>query len=178
MTSENQVYLAGPEVFHFEAQQRIDKMRETCKELGLTPLTPLDHLQETSEAIYKQNTLLIEQSALMIVNISPFRGISLDPGCAFEIGYAAALGKPIIAWSMDRSDYLSRTSGAYGGNLRQDDKGVWRDPTADEVENFGLADNLMIVVPALATTGIIHPNFQQAAEKAAEFFKVKAAFLG
>ncbi len=178
MTNENQVYLAGPEVFHFEATKRIPEMQGICSSLGFTALTPLDHLEESPEGIYKKNISLIEQSSLLIVNITPFRGISLDPGCAFEIGYGAALGKPIIAWSMDNRDYLARTTGAYGGNVRQGDDGKWRDPTADEVENFGYLENLMVTVPALATTDKIYTTFQEAAEKAAEFFKVKAFFKG
>jgi nucleoside 2-deoxyribosyltransferase len=32
-------------------------------------------------------------------NCSPFRGVSLDAGTAYEIGYACALGKPVFGYS-------------------------------------------------------------------------------
>lgn len=162
------VYLAGPEVFAFEAHQRFAEMRALCEENALTAVTPMDHQMESPSPaeIYKKNLALIQSCALVIANISPFRGIGVDPGTAFEIGYAVALGKPIVAWSNDLRDLMTRTAGAYGGNLRHGTDNKWRDATGDEVENFGLQENLMIAVPAMTDGLSVYRNFSTALKQA------------
>ena len=164
------VYLAGPEVFAFEAEKRYHEMRALCREKGLTPLTPLDHEMKYPgpAEVYQKNIELITASDVIIANITPFRGIGIDPGTAFEIGYAAALGKPVVAWSSDQRDLKTRTAGAYGGNLRLGEDNKLRDASGDEVENFGLLENLMIAVPAMTNDRPICADFAAAVKQATE----------
>jgi len=172
MTETSKIYLAGPDIFSFEAGKILEEMRDVCASHGLQGITPLDgeplpeslSRQEKASIIYQRNLALIDQAAGIVANISPFRGIAMDPGTAFEIGYAKAKGLPISAWSEDDRDYLIRVSGAYGGNLRKGEDQVWRDPSGIEVEDFGLTDNLMITVPA----GDIAHSFEEAARRIAE----------
>lgn len=172
MTETSKIYLAGPDIFSFEADKILEEMRQVCASYGLHGITPLDgeplpeslSRQEKASIIFQRNLSLINQSVGIIANISPFRGIAMDPGTAFEIGYATAKGIPIAAWSEDDREYLIRVSGAYGGNLRKGDDQTWRDPSGIEVEDFGLTDNLMVTVPA----GDIAHSFEEAVRRIAE----------
>jgi nucleoside 2-deoxyribosyltransferase len=46
--------------------------------------------------IYRENTKRIRTADAVVADISPFRGPHMDVGRAMEIGYAAALGKPVL----------------------------------------------------------------------------------
>jgi len=167
------VYLAGPEVFAFEAEKRFAEMRALCGEHGIEALTPMDHqmVDPGAAEIYQKNIELIVASDLIIANISPFRGIGVDSGTAFEIGYAAALGKPVVVWTNDNRDLTTRTAGAFGGNLRRGEDRKLRDPSGDEVEDFSLAENLMIAVPATTGDRPICNDFASAVKQASEILK-------
>lgn len=139
-------YLAGPDVFAPDAPQRFARMQAVCVKHGITPLTPVDtappqHLRgaELAAFIRLANCDLIRRADCVIANISPFRGPSMDPGTAYEIGFAEALGKPVYLWSESTETLAERTAG-----LKGDDPVPERDADGWLIENFGLAENLMI----------------------------------
>lgn len=136
------LYLAGPDVFAPDAAARFDAMRAACRASGFEPLTPVDTalpegVQGVALArfIKDANVALIRRCDAVVANIAPFRGPNMDPGTAWEIGYAEALGKPVVLWSETPLLLAERTP----GDGRLDAQG-WM------IENFGLAENLMIAI--------------------------------
>lgn len=142
------IYLAGPEVFLPDAQSVGAAKKQLCAEWGHEGLFPLDSDFPVASGagiatrIYRANIALIERSAAVVANLTPFRGPSADAGTVFEVGYALALGKPVFAYVNVLADYRARTTDTHGP-LIATTTGEWaRDGMA--VENFGLRDNLMI----------------------------------
>lgn len=141
------VYLAGPAVFHPAARQVFEYLVDVCGKHGLTAITPevdeqaLGALDKAEQAawIRAQNVSKIRAADAVIACISPFRSPGADAGTAWEMGYAEALGKPVVAWSEEPGDYRSRVA------ADADPKGVWWCRQHGMiVEDFGLTDNLML----------------------------------
>ena len=146
------IYLAGPAVFFADATDQARAARAACADRGFEGLFPCDNLTREqladtdqarlSRAIYQGNLALMREADAAIADIRPWRGPSLDAGTAFEIGYMAALGKPVIAWTADQRTFLEKVE-ALSGPLSMGERGpVDRDGTL--VEDFGDTDNLMI----------------------------------
>jgi nucleoside 2-deoxyribosyltransferase len=160
------VYLAGPAVFHPAAKAVFDYLMEICTQHGLTPITPqlgevdisaLDALGK-ARAIRRLNMDKIVAADVVIACISPFRGPGADAGTAWEMGYAEALGKPVVAWCESPGDYKSRVDSA------ADEQGQpWCKQHGMLVEDFGLADNLMLT----AGTHPVQSDFEAAVKLAA-----------
>ena len=135
------LYLAGPEVFLPNAEEMGRRKCELAASRGLEGLFPLEPGPSPagngggrrSLIIYDANLRLMRQADGGILNLTPFRGPGADPGTAFEAGYMAALGLPLVAYSLDGRDYRQRIPG---------EQGVDRDGLG--IEDFGLADNLML----------------------------------
>lgn len=138
------LYLAGPDVFAPDAPARFAAMRDACRKAGFTPLTPVDNdlppdLRGAALAahIKQANVALLHDCDAVVAHIAPFRGPNMDPGTAWEIGYAEALGKPVYLWMSERRSLAERTPGKGG-----------KDAEGWMIEDFGLAENLMIGVSA------------------------------
>jgi len=138
------LYLAGPDVFAPDAPARFTAMRDACRTAGFTPLTPVDNAlpSDLSGAalaahIKRENVALLNACDAVVAHIAAFRGPNMDPGTAWEIGYAEALGKPVFLWMSDTRTLAERTPGANG-----------KDGDGWMIEDFGLAENLMIGVSA------------------------------
>ncbi|MBB5321939.1 nucleoside 2-deoxyribosyltransferase [Marinobacter oulmenensis] len=143
MTAHRRVYLAGPEVF-FPAKEHaalVASKKRLLEEAGLEGVDPLDTElvfsdQEPKTAqghrIYLANRELMDNCDAIIANLTPFRGISADPGTVFEVGYMTGQGKPAVGFTMDHRDYRERAGGTD------------RDSEGHTIEDFGLRDNLMI----------------------------------
>src|SRR5271155_1553755 len=95
-------------------------------------------------AIYSANRHMIASADAVIANLTPFRGPSADPGTVFELGYAAALGRPIFGYSNMAGALLDKVRAADAA-VSCAAAGGWRDGHGLVIEDFGLADNLMIV---------------------------------
>jgi nucleoside 2-deoxyribosyltransferase len=149
------VYLAGPEVFLPDAVQVGERKKEICAKYGLTAHFPLDAPvdleglppQDAARLLFRANIAAIDDSDAMIANMAPFRGPGLDGGTAFEMGYAAAIGIPIYAYTNDPRTYLGRAR-SLGLVARVDEEGRSRDEGDMEIEDFGLVDNLMLACAA------------------------------
>lgn len=145
------VYLAGPDVFLAEARAVGARKIALCAEAGLDGLYPLDaELKlgglpsgEQAEAIYRSNLALMDRADAIIANMTPFRGPGMDAGTAFEIGYMAARGRPVFAYSSDCGDYRRRVA-----QTRWAEAGASHDRDGFEIEDFGLCDNLMMACAA------------------------------
>lgn len=135
MDKQLKVYLAGPDIFRKNPDEHFLKIKDLCTQYKLTGLIPYDNKLQKSDSIYAYNTLLLSNCDVVVANITPFRGASIDPGTAFEIGYAKSIGKPIVAYT-DHYDteYKDRITSQLL-NMSED---------FPYIENFGLYDNLMI----------------------------------
>lgn len=146
------IYLAGFDVFAPDAQERGARMKMLCAEHGFIGLYPLDNDADTAEEIYRGNLALIRQADFVAANVNPFRGCEPDSGTAFEIGYAAALGKPVWCYLSD-----ARTMREKLGET--DEHGF-------SVENFGSPLNLMLSQSAHVVEGGLVECLRAIAEEA------------
>lgn len=145
------IYLAGPEVFLTDALDVLANKRAICARMGWEGLSPVDNEipktaktpAEIASAIYEGNMTMMRQADAIIANISPFRGPNMDPGTAFEIGFFAALGKPIMVYTQDKGDLTERVVEWSQPEVTVDGHEI-RDRNEHLVEAFGLSENLMI----------------------------------
>jgi len=163
------VYLAGPEVFRPDARAEGDRLKALCATHGLGGIYPLDGAPldgaplgdtppagEGAGAIRARCIAGILAAQGVVANISPFRGAHMDPGTAWEIGFAQAKGRPVFLWSADPRPLAQR--------IPADPKdGALRDADGHLVEDFDQPENLMIVPPDT----IVHSSAEAAIEAAA-----------
>jgi nucleoside 2-deoxyribosyltransferase len=141
------VYLAGPDVFLPFAAEIGQRKVELCKRFGLKGLFPLDNevdldASDASEQIFRGNEAMMDQADAIIANLTPFRGPGADGGTVYELGYMAGKNKLCMGYSNQAALYTDRvrefTAVKCQGKHLTDASGL-------TVENFGLADNLMMV---------------------------------
>ncbi len=174
MTVRPKAYLAGPDVFHPDARRHAEELVRRCAALGIDGIFPLDpdglgkeeegggdDGPDVARGIYVDNLDMIDRCDLVIANMEPFRGPSMDVGTAFEMGYAARAGIPVFGYSGTAAqaydERVSKTIAADG--LAVDQAGM-------SVEDFGLTDNLMVAL----TPQSIHETFDAAAGAAKEWW--------
>lgn len=147
-----QVYLAGPTVFHADATARYDSLKSLCRSLGFEGVAPIDGEAEgemtaapsSASAIRAANLEKIRRAAVVLADITPFRGPGADDGTAWEMGYGEALGKIIAPYSDNAArTYASQITAKPGAD------GVLRDENGSMVEDFGLPANLMLAAGPL-----------------------------
>jgi len=151
------VYLAGPEVFLPNALEVGRAKVAMAKEAGFEGLFPLeqqldlDALPKTEQArrISLANEALMRSADLLIANLTPFRGVSMDAGTAFEVGYMRAIGRPVLGYTNVPGDYRSRAEAFRRRGIPPGDS----DASGFEIEDFGMAENLMIAVAVLESGG-------------------------
>ncbi len=165
------IYLAGPEVFLPDARVAGQRKTELAALAGFEGVFPLDAgldltglpASEQASRIAIANEALMRSCDLLIANLTPFRGASMDAGTAFEVGYMRALGRPVLGYTNVTGDYAARAR-------------YWRQHQAIEtlgrcdcdrpdiaIEDFGLAENLMIAIAIAQSGGVIIDNPDPAA---------------
>ncbi|CAJ1025370.1 Nucleoside 2-deoxyribosyltransferase, putative [Leishmania lindenbergi] len=131
MSVPKKIYIAGPAVFHLDhGDAYYTKVRALLKEKGVVPLIPVDNTVSGALNIRNSNLEMIQACDAVIADLSPFRTKEPDCGTAFELGYAAALGKVLLTFSTDTRSMVEK----YGGQMAE---GL-------SVEDFGLPFNLML----------------------------------
>jgi nucleoside 2-deoxyribosyltransferase len=155
------IYLAGPEVFLPDALAVGARKAALCAEHGLEGIFPLDAALDLAGLAKPEQARRIAQScesqmrscAGLIANLTPFRGVSMDAGTAFEVGYMRALGRPVLGYTNVAAGYRARCE-AY--RLAVPSRTL---PDADqpdtEIEDFDGAENLMIEVAIVASGGSV-----------------------
>jgi nucleoside 2-deoxyribosyltransferase len=153
------IYLAGPEVFLVDALAMGARKAAMCAALGLEGVFPLDAQlglaglakPEAARRISEANEGLMRSCAGLIANLTPFRGVSMDSGTAFEVGFMRALGRPVLGYTNVAADYRTRAE-------------IYRsappplpefDHPEAEIEDFDGAENLMIEVAIRASGGSV-----------------------
>lgn len=139
-------YLAGPDVFLPNASEVARTKVAICRSRGLDARHPaLEGLhvdaygrRPTALQIFDKCIATMRECSLVIANVTPFRGVSMDVGTAVEIGYMYALGRPVFGYTTVAQDYEERVgSDGYG------------------VDAYGLADNPMCIGPAIRSGGVV-----------------------
>jgi nucleoside 2-deoxyribosyltransferase len=153
------IYLAGPEVFLPDAREIGRRKAETCAAHGLNGVFPLDNQldleglapAEQARRISLANEAAMRSSDAVICNLTPFRGVSMDAGTAFEVGFMRALERPVFAYTTTAADYATRArTWREAGAIAFD-----YDSSGLEIEDFGLCENLMIPVAIAESGGVI-----------------------
>ena len=142
------VYIAGPDVFRPDVSTWAAHVRGRLAERGHHALMPIDGEENTAGGIYRANLAMIRSADALIANLNPFRGDEPDSGTCFEVGYATALGTPVLAY-LDDGRPLKDKLGSAGDTVDV--------PTTDadgwQVEDFGLPLNLMLALPCRIVFG-------------------------
>ncbi len=102
------VYLSGPDVFFPNAMEIGQAKKEICARFGWEGVYPLDadfssllEMKAPADMGYASFRLMVElmdSCDLVIANMTPFRGPSMDVGTAVEIGYMHGRGKPVFGY--------------------------------------------------------------------------------
>lgn len=135
------IYLAGPTVFHADADDAGARLVALCDKHGCDGLYPLDFALDgdmSASTIQAACLRELRTAQAVVADLSPFRGPHADDGTAFELGFAHALDIPIWAYTTDPRTLMERIPGARAatGHVR-DDAGLL-------IENFGRAHNSML----------------------------------
>jgi nucleoside 2-deoxyribosyltransferase len=151
------IYLAGPEVFRPDAVAHGEALKALCARQGCAGLFPLDNAippeltepQEQAAWIYRANLALIGQADGVLASLDFFRGAEPDSGTCFEVGYAVALGKPVVGYVPEGGSLAERIRQRHPEQVGvgQLDRQGWT------LEEFGLPLNLMLAVPATIVVG-------------------------
>ncbi len=127
------IYLAGPDVFLPNAKEVGETKCAMCAEFGYEGLFPLDSDVDSGDpaAIFRANCASMRRADIGLFNLTPFRGPSADVGTAFELGFMFSQEpRPrLFGYTNEAASYRER--------VRDDGLGV---------EDFGLSDNLMLVL--------------------------------
>jgi nucleoside 2-deoxyribosyltransferase len=157
MSRRPRLYLAGPEVFLPDALAVGGAKQELCARHGFEGVLPLDGSldltglpkRDRARRISAANEAVMPSCAGLIANLTPFRGVSMDVGTAFEVGFMRALGRPVLGYTNVVADYRRRAE-AY---RRAGASAADADAPDVTIEDFGLAENLMIEAAILASGG-------------------------
>ena len=141
------IYLAGPDVFLPDAVDIGRRKVELCARHGLTGLYPLDNTidiaaNDASLQIFRGNETMMIAADAIIANLTPFRGPGADAGTVYELGYMAGCGKLCLGYSNAASSYADRVRKSTDV-ISQNGRLI--DADGLTVEDFGLADNLMMI---------------------------------
>lgn len=140
------IYLAGFDVFRKDALAWGEHLKALCAAHGFTGLYPLDKSapqglsgQDTARWVYDANIALLRRADMVMANLDDFRGPGEpDSGTAFEVGFAAALQKPVWGYSADAGTLRERVT------VVTDEAGRPLDARGFVVEDFGFGKNLML----------------------------------
>jgi nucleoside 2-deoxyribosyltransferase len=147
------IYLAGPDVFLPDPLKIAEAKKKICAKYGFMGIFPLDNVLDLSNLspfeagvrIYQNNTKLMDNCDLIVANMTPFRSPSMDVGTAFELGYMAAQGKPIFAYTNDDRLYSDRVTKT---TPDLDENGM-------SIELFQMHDNLMLEGAIVTSGGVL-----------------------
>lgn len=140
------IYLAGPDVFLPDPLSAAAAKKTICDDHGFVGVFPLDKAldlqglspREAGLRIFDANEELMRGCDLVIANMTPFRGPSMDVGTAYEMGFMRALGRPVLGYSNDGRLFVERTR-AWAGISQGS-----TDADGLSIEDFDMAENLML----------------------------------
>ncbi len=182
------IYLAGPEVFlpdpitpGVNKKATIERLnQENNWPFKLVGLYPMDNEIEnfapdfaTGIKIYHANIDLMKKADFITANMVRFRGPSMDVGTAFEMGYMAGLDKPVFAYYDAKPFYgKDEKPGIYSERVAKhypiSKEKPGHDVHGQSIENFQMADNLMMIGSLETGEGKISDSFEMAVLRIAD----------
>lgn len=99
---------------------------------------------KNAKEIREHNIELIEKCDVVLANLAPFRGMEPDSGTVYEIAYAQAKGKLVVAYIGDDMTYIDRIIKSGMKVDFNEEKGFFVDKDGCMIEDFGMPVNLMI----------------------------------
>lgn len=142
------IYTAGFDIFYPNGRERMQDIDELCRRYGFVPVFLGDSGgKPTAQEILERNLERIDDCDVVTANLNPFRGMEMDSGTAFEIGYAHARGKPVYGYMDDARTMIEKLGGE-------------RDANGFSVEDFGLPINLMIACTVKIVPGTLEDCLQ------------------
>lgn len=161
------LYLGGPDVAFPGGAALLNKKRTACERAGFVPVVSSDSpLVETepSEAmareIYADRVSRMRLADAAIVNLTPWRGPSCDPAAAFEVGFLAALNKPVFAYLNVPDEHQAELRARVENHLgvEVDRQGGLLEAYGVEVEDFGLPESVMVWAEARRVFVVVTPD--------------------
>lgn len=147
------IYIAGPDVFFDKAKEIGEIKKSICSKYGFIGIFPLDLLKEDlfsgKYSLDQQAKIIknackegIQMSDILVANLIPFRGISMDVGTACEIGMADMADMPIFGYSSKKDRYIDKIINAdlYKKSYNNLDYDIHN----HLIENFNKIDNCMV----------------------------------
>ena len=161
------VYLAGPDVHYPDADDLIARKRLICVSGEVEARLAGDDVTLSGRAgelqareTYAGALANLRACDAVIANLTPWRGPGCDPATAFEVGFASALGKPVLAYlNLDDeadAEYRARVEAWIGAT--PDAKGVWRDANGCSVEDLDLPESALLWAEARRLFVIVTPD--------------------
>ncbi|MCR6481030.1 nucleoside 2-deoxyribosyltransferase [Variovorax sp. ZS18.2.2] len=171
------VYLAGPDVFHPNSDDIFAGLIADCERFGLEALVPSDSAHEKlkgggatttgeqkAQCFFEANIDMLRRADAVVANLQAFRGLEPDSGTVFEVGFAHALGLPVVAYGVPATTYGARVCAALGSV--RDAHGAMRDrATGMMVEEFDQRLNLMLARSVVAIADSPEAALRQVAEQ-------------
>lgn len=167
------IYLAGPDVFRPDSARVFEALRAACERLNLLAVPPSDGKLPAgfdgddaaqAQRIYEDNIALIRSCDGVAANLAPFRGLEPDSGTVFEVGFAIALGLPVVGYGIPASTYAQRVGAQL--DCRPDSQGVLRESaTGLMVEGLGQRANLMLTRSVVALADDAEDALQRLARR-------------
>jgi nucleoside 2-deoxyribosyltransferase len=158
------VYIAGPDIFRVAWPDMARKIVSACESWGFEALLPITANQnldrpgvngitvpgktKDADVVFESCMDKIRSCDAVVANITPFRGDEPDSGTVFEIATAYALGKPVVAYTLDTR--LTHERHVHNGFKTEHGALVCR--SGFLVERFDLPCNVMV---AQACTAIV-----------------------
>jgi nucleoside 2-deoxyribosyltransferase len=106
---EPKIYFADNSRLWPEADAKIERSRveALCRPRGFECVWPWEHfcfsglsdVKANARVLPKAPFVYLRESAAIVAEVTPFRGVSLNPVIAFEMGIAVLLGLPVFAWT-------------------------------------------------------------------------------
>jgi nucleoside 2-deoxyribosyltransferase len=164
MNAQPRIYLAGPDLFHLDAANRYARLKAACARHGLVGVSPLDVVdfpvqptRDCARRLREVDLHALKSCQAVMANVTPFNGLEPDSGTAYEMGFAAAMGLPVVAYCFDGLTVMQRTQAA-GLAVGADG----RSSAGLLVEDFDLCANLMltaehdcIAAPGLSVDAVV-----------------------
>lgn len=170
------VYLAGPDVFMPMAEEigntkkQLLAAHQHCGHFPTDPdISDFKHDADTAYQIFQGNEALMRRCQVILANMTPFHGPSIDAGTAVEVGYFSAkadrekvliIGYYEQAVEMDFTKRVAQT--VYQNQVVHHQDGSIRSKQGVSLEQFGLSDNLMISCAIRKTGGQVFASFEEA----------------